>query len=340
MKSNPIAPQEKIRSERLTVPGGKKPLLRLYVDSPEPTTLLPFLIKALPDKSRTTVKQLLHDRFISIGLEPTTQFDAPLKQGDEVNIHPAPLPKTFTHKSIEILYQDEYLIVIHKDAGLPTVASGEEKDKTALLLLAEHQKSFNPRAKVYHINRLDKDSAGFVVFAKSRDLQCELSDHWGRYVRGQHFAAVLEGVPQAGNGILLPPASEVDAKKDRAAKKGKPAVSKKPSSDDDRVAGRAEWHTLMTGASRVLVSVALLTGRNNRLRRQFAQLRLPIVGDWRNGSQEKELGRVALEGTHLSFVHPVTGKLLEFRQPIPSLFRKLVKGTKIPSKSPKKLVRK
>ncbi len=339
MKSNPIAPEGKIRSERLTVPGGKKPLLRLYVDSAEPTTLLPFLIKALPDKSRTTIKQLLHDRFISIGLEATTQFDAPLKAGDEVNIHPAPLPKKFTHKGIEILYQDEYLIVIHKDAGLPTVASGEEKDKTALRLLSDHQKSFNPRAKVYHINRLDKDSAGFVVFAKSRDLQCELSDHWSRYVRGQHFAAVLEGHPQTDNGILLPPPSELDPKKDRGAKKGK-TTGAKPSSDDERTAGRAEWHTLVSGPSRVLVSVALLTGRNNRLRRQFAQLRLPIAGDWRNGSTEKELGRVALEGTHLSFVHPVTGKLLEFRQPIPPLFRKLVKGAQVATKNPKKIVRK
>ena len=68
-----------------------------------------------------------------------------------------PLPKTLTHKQIEILYQDEYLLVIHKEAGLPTVASGEEKDKTALRLLSEHLKSFNPLAKVYHINRLDKD---------------------------------------------------------------------------------------------------------------------------------------------------------------------------------------
>ena len=96
----------------------------------------------------------------------------------------------------------------------------------------------------------------------------------------------------------------------------------------------------MSGPGRVLVSVALLTGRNNRLRRQFAQLRLPIAGDWRNGSTEKELGRVALEGTHLSFVHPVTGKLLEFRQPIPPLFRKLVKGAQVATKNPKKTVRK
>ena len=70
-------PKQPVRTERIAVPGGRKPLLRLHVDAGHPTTLLAFLIEALPDKSRTTVKQLLHDRFIAIGTEPTTQFDAP-----------------------------------------------------------------------------------------------------------------------------------------------------------------------------------------------------------------------------------------------------------------------
>ena len=201
-------PKQPVRSERVVVPGNRKPLLRLHVGEGHPTTLLSFLIEALPDKSRTTIKQLLHDRFISIGLEATTQFDAPLQIGDTVNIHPAPLPKTLTHKQIDILYQDEYLLVIHKDAGLPTVASGGEKDKTALRLLSEHRKSFNPQAKVFHINRLDKDCAGFVVFAKSAELQRELSDNWQQYVRQQLFVAVLEGRPREDEGVLMPPAPD------------------------------------------------------------------------------------------------------------------------------------
>lgn len=321
-------PKQPVRTERIAVPGGRKPLLRLYVDAGHPTTLLAFLIEALPDKSRTTVKQLLHDRFIAIGTEPTTQFDAPLQPGDTVNIHPAPLPKTLTHKQIEILYQDEYLLVIHKEAGLPTVASGEEKDKTALRLLSEHLKSFNPLAKVYHINRLDKDCAGFVVFAKSAELQRELSDHWQNYVRQQLFAAVLEGAPRESEGILMPPAPEEKKGKgkDSGAKMARTTRST-PRSEEDQAAGRAEWHIISEGNGRTLLSISLLAGRNNRLRRQLSALRLPIVGDWRNGSPEKDLGRVALEGTRLSFVHPVTKKLLDFRQPIPPLFRKLLKST-------------
>ena len=152
--------------QRVTVPGSRKQLLKLTVS--EETTLLPFLLSTLPDKSRTTVKQLLHDRFIAIGMEPTTQFDAPLRAGDVVSIHPTPLPKKLSHPQIDIIYQDEYLIVVRKEVGIPTVASGEEKDVPALRLLSNHLKSFNPLAKVYHVTRLDKDSAGFVVFAKSK----------------------------------------------------------------------------------------------------------------------------------------------------------------------------
>ena len=323
--NKPTSAKRAIHIERILPPGGRQPLLRLHV--PEETTLLPFLLEALPEKSRTTVKQLLHDRFISVGIEPTTQFDTPLKKGDVVTIHPAPLPKKITHKLIEVLYEDEYLIILHKSAGVPTVASGEEKDKTVLRLLAEHHKNFNPQAKIYHINRLDKDSAGFVVFAKSRQLQHELTDNWAKYVRQQQFVAVLEGIPQERSGLLTPPApEELKNKKDKDKGKTREII-KKPRTDEDRAAGRAEWHIITSGPQRCLVSISLLSGRNNRLRKQFSLLRLPIVGDWRNGSLEKELGQVALESTHLSFVHPITKKLLEVRQPIPPLFRKLVKST-------------
>ena len=316
-------PQPPAGPERISVPGSRgKSLLRLRVS--EDTTLLPFLLQALSDKSRTTVKQLLHDRFIAIGNEPTTQFDAQLKAGDIVQVHPAPLPKQLHHTQLNVLYQDEWLVVVHKDAGLPTVASGEEKDKTVLRLLSEHLKSFNPLAKVYHVNRLDKDSAGIVVFTKSKELQQELSEHWGRYVRSQHFTAIVEGHLSPEQGTLTPPAPQEDTK----GKKGLRTKRRGKASDEEQLsqAGLASYRVLSTSPKRSLVSIELLKGRNNKLRRQFAALHCPIVGDWRSGSSETELGRVALEGTHLTLTHPVTRQELDFRRPIPPLFRKLLRS--------------
>ena len=304
--------------QRVTVPGSRKQLLKLTVS--EETTLLPFLLSTLPDKSRTTVKQLLHDRFIAIGMEPMTQFDTPLRAGDVVSIHPTPLPKKLSHPQIDIIYQDEYLIVVRKEVGIPTVASGEEKDVTALRLLSNHLKSFNPLAKVYHVTRLDKDSAGFVVFAKSKELQTRLSENWHKYCRLQQFAAVIEGELNPGEGLLHPPTPQETKNTPSKVKK-----SRNASHQDADSAGKASYRTLSSSDERSLLSIELHIGRNNRLRKQLSTLRHPIVGDWRNGSKEKELGYVALIGTHLTLVHPMTHELLDFKQPIPALFRKLLR---------------
>ena len=288
--------------QRVSVPGSRKQLLKLTVA--EEGTLLPFLIASLSDKSRTTIKQLLHDRFISVNGEPTTQFDTPLKGGDVVSLHPNPLPSRLVHPQIDIIYQDE-------------------KDKTALRLLSEHLKTFNPQAKVYHVTRLDKDSAGFVVFTKSRELQTRLSEEWQKYCRRQQFAVVTERQPDPSEGVLVP-ASDSKAQEEQGRR------GRSRTTEDTLGAGRASYRTLATGETRSLLSVDLISGRNNRLRRQFTSLRCPIVGDWRNGSSEKELGYVALEGIHLSLVHPVTSEELDFSQPIPPLFRKLLRTNTSP----------
>ena len=223
--------------QRVKVPGSRKQLLKLTVS--EETTLLPFLLSTLPDKSRTTVKQLLHDRFIAIGMEPTTQFDAPLRAGDVVSIHPTPLPKKLSHPQIDIIYQDEYLIVVRKEVGIPTVASGEEKDVTALRLLSNHLKSFNPLAKVYHVTRLDKDSAGFVVFAKSKELQTRLTENWHQYCRHQQFAAAIEGELNPSEGLLHAPTPREAQNSTSKVKKAQNSPHQEANS-----AGKAGYRTL------------------------------------------------------------------------------------------------
>lgn len=315
--------------QRVSVPGSRKQLLKLTVG--EETTLLPFLLSTLSDKSRTTVKQLLHDRFVAIGTEPTTQFDAPLRVGDVVSIHPAPLPQKLSHPLIDIVYQDEYLIVVRKEAGIPTVASGEEKDVTALRLLSDHLKSFNPLAKVYHVTRLDKDSSGFVVFTKSKELQTCLSEDWHQYCRRQQFVTTIEGELEPSEGLLHPPIPQEVKDKSSRAKRSRTTSHHEASST-----GKASYRTLSSSGERSLLCIELQTGRNNRLRKQLSTLRHPIVGDWRNGSKEKELGHVALVGTHLTLVHPMTHELLDFKQPIPSLFRKLLRTNTHPHSVKKK----
>lgn len=287
---------------------------RQYLVAPEQACgLLEYLVKhAFPEKSRTTIKQLLHDRFISVNNESTTQWDYLLSAGDIVTLHPAPLPKALKHKQVEIIWQDEHLVLIHKAPGIPTVSSGDEQDKTALQIVSEHLKKFNPQDKVFLLNRIDKDSAGFVLMAKTLDLQAQLSEYWTKYITQQRFVVAIEGTLPNTEGYLTPPI------------KSKEQVKQQPSSkvQGSTTAGYARYQVLSTTAIGSLLSIELLAGRNNRLRRQFAEMKRPILGDWRNGSARKDLGQVALDATNFSFIHPITGEQHEFKRPIPRSFRR------------------
>lgn len=295
-----------------------------FVVEVEATTLMQFLIEtALRDRSRTTIKQLLKDRFFSVNEEPTTQFDTPLKRGDAVVLHPAPLPEKLHHPQVNILWQDDELILVYKAAGVPTVASGEERDKTLIQILSEHLKKFNPRSKVYLLNRIDKDSAGFVLMSKSESLQTEMTEHWDRYIRRQTFAVVIEGLMQAEEGDLAPPVVKENDK--ATGKKPTKLLRKGGSVQSTQAYGLAHYRVIAKTPTASLLIVELKSGRNNRLRKQFAALRCPIMGDWRNGSSRKDLGRVALEGIIFSFTHPTSGKEYNFEQPIPAELRKWLK---------------
>lgn len=295
-----------------------------FIVDVEEITLMQFLVEyALKDRSRTTIKQLLHDRFISVNEEPTTQFDTPLHQGDSVVLHPAPLPERLHHPQVDILWQDDDLILVHKAAGIPTVASGQERDKTLMQILSAHLKKFNPRSKVYLLNRIDKDCAGFVLMTKSEQLQAEMTENWDKYVKAQTFAVAIEGIMPEAEGYLAPPTPE-DSSKERKKNGGSP---QRKGAEASEATGLAYYRVITQTESASLLVIDLKSGRNNRLRKQFAALRRPIIGDWRNGSGRKDLGRVALETITFSFVHPKTGKQYNFDQSIPAELRKWVKST-------------
>lgn len=315
------------KAGKLRLPKQARPTHTFTVEAGQPEGLLAFLLEvALKDKSRTTVKQLLHDRFISVNGNATTQWDTPLKAGDKVVLHPAPLPSRLVHKHVEIVWQDEHLVLIHKAPGIPTVRSGEERDETALEVVSEHLKKFDPRAKVFLLNRIDKDSAGFVLMARSADLQVQMTEQWEQYVVLQEFAVAIHGQLAQPEGILAPPAVE-----EETGRKGRKPLRRVSGST---TAGLARYRTLRRTTIGSLLSVTLERGRNNRLRRQLGELKHPIIGDWRNGSPRSDLSFVALETIALGLIHPISGVRYDFDQPISGRFKHLLTEEVSPRKHP------
>lgn len=279
-------------------------------------TLLPFLLEVLSDNSRTAVKQILTGRRISINGEPTTQHDAIVKPGDKVIIHRFQLPEELRHPLIRIIWQDSDFVLVEKKPGIPTVGSGIQKDRTALRIVSNHLKQYNPETKIFMLNRLDRDSAGIILFAKSKEVQEYVIKEWSKVVKKQSFVIAIEGDMPDEEGLLESP------RHDTVPKNKKTQIVAEMTTGHS--AGTARYKVIRKSPVCTLVEITLISGRNNQLRRQMGQMGTPIVGDWRQGSSFRKLDCLAIQGTRFTFRHPKSGETIEYKLPLPKLFRQLI----------------
>ena len=175
---------------------GKKGPNQIFHYSPvEETTLLPFLYTMLAPKSKSDIKSMLAHHHVAVNGQPLTQFDTPLTPRDKVSVNFTRPFAVLRANQLHILYEDKYLIVVEKAAGLLTVGH-DNKKKTAQSLLTDYLKQKDARSMAYVCHRLDQYTSGILVFAKDPDLQRELRYNWDNYVRERSYTAVVEGCPE------------------------------------------------------------------------------------------------------------------------------------------------
>ena len=162
----------------------------------EETTLLPFLIRTLGDKSRNEIKSMLKYKHIAMRDKPVTQFDTPLLPGDCVQINFGRSFYKFNNPQVRILYEDEWMVVIEKSSGLLSVANENSKDRNAYNIVRDYVRHDNPDAQLFVCHRLDQYTSGILMFAKNRDMQQELRENWDFYVKERRYICVTERVPE------------------------------------------------------------------------------------------------------------------------------------------------
>jgi len=165
--------------------------------------LLEFLYESFPDRSRKSIKSLLEQKQIMILNQIVTRFDYPLAPGMDVIIlkkKPAP---NMTLRKMNLLYEDEHLLVIEKSAGLLSVATAKENEETAFSILKSYVKKSHHRAELYIVHRLDRDTSGVMMFAKSKEIQLKLQDNWENAVTKRIYYAVVEGHVQNAEGEIV-----------------------------------------------------------------------------------------------------------------------------------------
>lgn len=277
----------------------------------EPMNLMDFLMKKLDGISRSRVKRMLANKVISVDGTHTTQFDFALQPGMTVEIGKPTARERFHNPKLKIVYEDKYLLVIDKKEGLLTNSPTKDKD-TAQAILNQYFISTQQRCRAHTIHRLDRDTSGLMLFAKSKEVALMFEKDWKNTVYDRRYVAIVSGVVEKKEGIV-----------ESWLKDNKAFVTYSSPTDNGGKFAQTYYETLMSHKGYSLMELTLQTGRKNQIRVHMADLGHPVVGDPKYGNGDNPIGRLALHAFKLCFHHPIKNEDFEFETPFPSSFGKL-----------------
>ena len=306
--------------------------------------LMDFLMAKMGGMARSSVKQLLGQRRVKVGNAIQTRHDFMLKAGDIVTVSSGRGNSQLTHPKLRIVYEDDDLIVVNKQPGLLTVAATPgSSETTAYSILRAYVKKQNARAGIYVVHRLDRETSGLLVFARSEELQHYMRQYWRELVTERTYIALAEGVlsPREGkittwltedkrNAVVY--SSPVDDGGDIAITNYK-TLKTSTTPPQPSPQGRESGNKPITspegrsgGVAYSLVESHLETGRTNQIRVHLASKGCPVVGDrkYGHGNESSPIDRLCLHAKVLAFIHPVTEKTVRFESPVPKEFKRVL----------------
>ncbi|MFA6581086.1 MAG: RluA family pseudouridine synthase [Paludibacter sp.] len=276
----------------------------------EPVELMAFLLTKMGGMSRSSVKSLLAHRQVAVNEVIVTQFNHLLKVNDKIVVNSARGNIELNHPKLRIIFEDAYLIIIEKKEGLLTVSTGDNDETTAFSILKNHVKKSSPNNKIYTVHRLDRETSGVLMFAKSREIQLALQEHWHQVVTRRVYVALVEGTVEKEEDTIVTWLTENEKS------------LKIHSSDSDNGGQQAVTHyrRIKSNDKYSLLEIELETGRKNQIRVHMEGIGHPIVGDKKYGAELSPIGRLGLHARVLAFYHPMTLEIVSFETPVPRDF--------------------
>ena len=278
----------------------------------EASTLMPFLLSKMGGMSRTSVKNLLARRVVRLNGRIETHPDTALAAGDQVVIVPEQGARLLTHPKLRIVYEDDYLIVVEKKEGLLTVpAHPGSAETTAFSILKVYVKKSDKRNGIYVVHRLDRETSGLLVFAKTPELQEYMRTYWRQLVTKRTYVAVVEGV--------MP--KEEDTIRTWLSEDPKSTMVYSSPVDDGGKEAVTHYKVVKANEQYSLLELNLETGRTNQIRVHMASVGHPVVSDRKYGSGKvPPIDRLGLHARILEFIHPATEETIHFETPVPREF--------------------
>ncbi len=279
----------------------------------KPQGLLEFLLENVP-QSRTKVKAILQGRGIKVNGKTVSQFDYALQPGMKVAVSKTKRNQQgFKSRYVKIVYEDRWLIVIEKNAGILSMAAGHSS-LNVKSVLDDYFKKSRQKCTAHVVHRLDRDTSGLMVYAKDMETEQILEHHWHEIVYDRRYVAVLSGEMEQDEGTI-----------ENWLKDNKAYITYSSPVDNGGKLAITHFHVMDRTTEHSLVEFKLETGRKNQIRVHAADMGHPVCGDPKYGNGDNPLHRLCLHAWLLCFTHPVTGEPMEFETPVPTQFRQLFK---------------
>ena len=273
--------------------------------------LLDTLFILFKDLSKKKIKNYLKDGGVLLNGKVVTKYNTIVKKNDIIEL--SKINKTHKKSDLDIIYEDEYILVINKPAGLLSISTTKEKEKTAYHLVREFIKNRKKSDKIFVLHRLDKDTSGVLVFVKDNTLKHLLQNNWDKYVKTREYIALVTG-----------PVKDID---------DYTCYLKEIGPDKVIVTNKKEGKIAVTSIKTInknnkysLVKVNIKTGRRNQIRVVLNHLGCPIVGDKKYGGIKSN--RLYLHASKLTIINPLNNKTYTFESSVPSSFKKVFKNEK------------
>lgn len=299
-----------------------------------PERLDAFLTTAFPEFSRSQLKKLIADGRVTLAGHPV-KSSYKLKGGESIQlVLPDPIATATLPEAIPltILYEDPDLIVVNKPAGMVVHPAAGHHQGTLVNALLHHchdLAGIGGELRPGIVHRIDKDTSGILVACKNDAVHRKLAEQFKQHSIQRHYVALVQGCPKGKSGRIDQPI-------------GRHPLQRKKMSSTSKNAKRAvtRWELLDNYPEHQLslLSLRLETGRTHQIRVHFAECNLPLVRDPLYGSRSKEaalkdpqlrnllrqLPGQALHAASLGFVHPRSGKYLEFSCEMPETLASIV----------------
>ncbi|HEY7706389.1 MAG TPA: RluA family pseudouridine synthase [Gaiellaceae bacterium] len=258
--------------------------------------------------SRAEAERLLERGAVAVDGEPAPKSRR-LRGGEDVEFEPPEGPPQLAPEQVDlrIAYEDDHLLVVDKPAGVVVHPSPGHTSGTLVHGVLGHGAAGGGDERPGIVHRLDRDTSGLLVVARSEDAYERLRELVKAHGLERTYTALVRGRPRSRKGRIEAPIG-----RDR-----RDPTRQSLSTDNPREAV-THFELLELLGRHALLRVDLETGRTHQIRVHLAAIGLPVVGDPVYGVPDPGLGRQFLHATRLAFDHPMTGRRIEVESPLPA----------------------